>query len=515
MSLSFPVVPLGGTGSKFLRVSFAMRIYFIGICGTGMGNAALLMRELGHTVVGSDEAAYPPMCDVLEASGTEVLDGFEADRMVAWNPDLVVVGNAISRGNPEVECLLNKQTIPFVSLPAMLSEWVLPGRHAIVVAGTHGKTTTACLIAHLLWRAGTNPGFLIGGIPKDFESGCSLGGVDAPFVVEGDEYDSAFFDKRSKFVHYRPEILVLNNLEFDHADIFRDLDDVKRAFDHLLRVVPGQSWVVANGDDGNVTPLLKRSWLRVVRVGESEDNDLVIRDFQHSRGGSRFCLFWRGHQWCEVTSSLSGFHNARNSAMAVLATGLYLHPRNPTAFQPCALTDFGGVRRRQDVLIESEGIAVVEDFGHHPTAIKHTLQGLLELYGEVRSIVCLEPRSNTMRMNLFEADLADALHLADVVLIGPVYRREHLPDQRRLNRRRLVEQLVRNGGSAHSFATFDDLLSSLIELTKQRQPATRDLVVFFTNGSFGGIVGRYVASVSFETGKSQPAASSAPRTNHR
>src|SRR6185312_800846 len=270
-----------------------MRLYFMGICGTAMGNAALLARAAGHEVLGSDAGVYPPMSTVLANAGITLHEGYDAARLQQLAPDLVVIGNALSRGNPEIEWLLDTRMVRFTSLPAMLHDFVLKDRRNIVIAGTHGKTTTTALTAFLLRENGIDPGFLIGGVPLDPPTGSHLGAATAPFVIEGDEYDSAFFDKRSKFIHYAPHIAVLNNLEFDHADIFRDVADVQRTFLHLTRIVPRNGWIVLNGDDANLRALGPLAWTRVVRVGLDESNDLRIVMFRESATGASFRLEWR------------------------------------------------------------------------------------------------------------------------------------------------------------------------------------------------------------------------------
>src|SRR5215207_3565996 len=270
-----------------------MRIYFMGICGTAMGNAALLARAAGHEVLGADSGVYPPMSTVLATAGITLHEGYDPARLEKIAPDLVVIGNAMSRGNPEVEWLLDSRSIAFTSLPAMLHDFVLKPRRNIVICGTHGKTTTTALTAFLLREAGQDPGFLIGGVPLDPPTGSHLGNARDPFVIEGDEYDSAFFDKRSKFIHYAPHIAVLNNLEFDHADIFRDLADVQRTFTHLVRIVPRNGVVVLNGDDPNLRVLGAMPWTRVVRVGLDESNDVRIVGFSENPSGSEFRLLWR------------------------------------------------------------------------------------------------------------------------------------------------------------------------------------------------------------------------------
>ncbi|MES2693728.1 MAG: Mur ligase family protein, partial [Verrucomicrobiota bacterium] len=278
-----------------------MLLYFMGVCGTAMGNAALLARAAGHEVVGADSGVYPPMSTVLAEAGITLHEGYDAARLERLAPDLVVIGNAMSRGNPEVEWLLDTKRIEFTSLPAMLHGFVLKRRRNLVICGTHGKTTTTSLTAYLLRAAGRDPGFLIGGVPQDPPMGSHLGTEADPFVIEGDEYDSAFFDKRSKFIHYAPHIAVLNNLEFDHADIFRDLADVQRTFNHLTRIVPRNGFIVLNGDDTTLRALGAMAWTRVIRVGTGEGNDVRIENFAESPAGVRFTLSWRGARWADVT----------------------------------------------------------------------------------------------------------------------------------------------------------------------------------------------------------------------
>ena len=307
-----------------------MRIYFIGICGTAMGNAALLMRALGHEVIGSDTGIYPPMSNHLKNAGIEILEGWSADRLASLKPDLVVVGNIASRGHPEVEFLLQSNQ-SYISLPQLLRSHLLGDRKNIVIAGTHGKTTTTCLSAFLLKEANANPGWLVGGVPRDLPDSSFIGQKGGAFVIEGDEYDSAFFDKRSKFIQYLPHILAINNIEFDHADIFRDLEDVLRTFSHGLRVVPGNGFIVANGDDRNVTNLVNKvTWAPVVKVGVGEHNEVQISNFSETSNGSTFSIFWKGVLWAKVEWTLTGLFNARNAAIAAVSAGLFLNAQNPT-----------------------------------------------------------------------------------------------------------------------------------------------------------------------------------------
>jgi UDP-N-acetylmuramate: L-alanyl-gamma-D-glutamyl-meso-diaminopimelate ligase len=313
-----------------------MRIYFLGICGTAMGNVAVLMKRAGNFVGGSDTGIYPPMSSVLAEAEVEIFQGWDEGNLVLFEPDLVVVGNAVSRGNPEVEFLLRTRRYPTVSLPGIIGSELLKGRPRVVITGTHGKTTTTALAAWLLKEAGYNPGWLVGGVPYSLSSGSELGSENSPFVLEGDEYDSAFFDKRSKFIHYRPDILVINNVEFDHADIFRDLEDVKRTFNHLIRIVPDNGVILANGDDPVIRELLPVSWTKVRFVGLEEGNDFVISGFEETPGKSRFSICLESGETVAFETQLNGIFNARNTAMALLAAALVSDRDNPGSFLKAA-----------------------------------------------------------------------------------------------------------------------------------------------------------------------------------
>ena len=466
----------------------------MGVCGTAMGNAALLARAAGHEVVGADTGVYPPMCDVLASANVTLHEGYDAARLERLAPDLVVIGNAMSRGNPEVEWLLETRASPFTSLPAMLHELVLKRRKNIVICGTHGKTTTTALAAFLLRESGRDPGFLIGGVPLDPPVGNHLGAAGDPFVIEGDEYDSAFFDKRSKFIHYAPHVAVLNNLEFDHADIFRDLADVQRTFSHLVRIVPRNGFVVVNGDDENLRMLGAMPWTQMVRVGTGEKNDVRIVEFAETPERVEFALTWRGVAWGRVSWKQRGMFNARNAAMAATAAGLALDPANPTAVNLGALEKFRGVKRRQELLCESATATVIEDFGHHPTALAETLHSFRAQFPGAKLTAVFEPRSNTARTKTLEAGFMRALAMADEVYIGAVNRAEKLAVGERFDTMAVAEHLEALGVEAHSAPTNAVLLEKLVENTCGERAARR-VVIFFTNGSFDGIIGKYVAAV--------------------
>ena len=466
-----------------------MQIYFMGICGTAMGNAALLVREQGHEVCGADTGVYPPMSDVLAEAGIEVFDGYDAERLAALRPDRVVVGNAMSRGNVEVEWLLNQSELAFISLPQLFHDTVLLGRKPVVITGTHGKTTTSTLAAYLLAASGAKPGWLIGGVPNDLPGGAQLGEGE-PFVIEGDEYDTAFFDKRSKFIHYRPQIAVLNNLEFDHADIFRDLEDVQRTFRHFLRIIPSSGYAIVNGDDVNIAALLPAPWTHVIRVGTEIGNDLLIANFCDGASGATFDLVWQGELWAHVRWPIHGLFNARNAAMAALAAAYACDYQSPLEFDLGALADFTGVKRRQDVLHSCDTWTVVEDFAHHPTAIMGALEGLRAAYPGRELCVSFEPRSNTARTSLFQDAFIAALSAADRVYLGAVHRADSMAADERLNTTAMVTELTQAGTLAKAFLTNAALFEQL------RADCSRSkggVWVFFTNGAFDGVPQRMAA----------------------
>ena len=467
----------------------------MGACGTAMGNAAILLKRLGHDVLGADSGAYPPMSDLLSAEEIVVFEGYDAERLAGLHPDLIVVGNAVTRGNPEVEWLLESNRIPYTSLPELIGREFLKDRKNIVITGTHGKTTTAALTAWLLRENGIESGYLLGGVSFDLEGGANNGDLDEPFVIEGDEYDCAFFDKRSKFIHYRPSILVINNLEFDHCDIFRDMVDLRRAYSHLLRIMPRNGYVLVNGDDRNVALLMPVEWTTILKVGVGEENDLLISDYREDCLNSSFSLLWKGRAWDSISWALGGMYNARNAAMAALAAGLSAFPRNPARLSLTPLTRALGVKRRQETLLEGNRLKVIEDFGHHPTAIGETLQSLRVRHPSSNLTACFEPRSNTSRRNVFQDEFRGALEQADTVLIGPVNRGEELSSSERLDTLRLARELRDSVGCAKAFASNRDLLEELISRVEGNS-RNDQLICFFSNGSFDGIIGRFVSELS-------------------
>jgi UDP-N-acetylmuramate: L-alanyl-gamma-D-glutamyl-meso-diaminopimelate ligase len=452
-----------------------MKLHILGICGTFMGGVAALARELGLTVEGSDANVYPPMSTQLEALGIRLMDGYAAAHLQPA-PDLVVVGNAMTRGNPAIEYMLDAQ-LRYVSGPQWLGETVLARREVLAVAGTHGKTTTTSLLAHLLDHAskeqvGMAPGFLIGGVPGNFGVSARLGGKQAPFVIEADEYDTAFFDKRSKFVHYRPRIAILNNLEYDHADIFPDVAAIQRQFHHLVRTVPGNGRLVVNAHDERLAEVLAMGcWTPVETFGIGRGDwqaELIEAD------GSAFKVLRHGELLGEVRWSLLGNHSVMNALAALAAASAA--GADPRALLP-AFARFESVKRRMELVGEVAGVRVYDDFAHHPTAIATTLAGLRASVGKARILVALEPRSNSMRLGAHADALAPSLADADSVVF---LQRPELP----WDAQRVTDALQGRGNTASGV---DALLSAL---RAQAQPG--DHVVFMSNGGFEGAPRRFV-----------------------
>ena len=447
------------------------KVHFTGICGTAMGSLAAALRDRGVEVTGSDDNVYPPMSTFLEGKGITIRKGFRPENLPA-DADFVVIGNAMTRGNPEVEAVLNRKLL-YYSLPEALKFFFLRGRHNLVVAGTHGKTTTTSLLAWIFESAGLAPSWLIGGIPGNLGQGCRLG-ESKYFIIEGDEYDTAFFDKRSKFVHYLPELLIVNNIEFDHADIFRDLEDVMTSFRRLLQIVPGEGMVLLNGDDPNCRKLAESCPAPLVEVGFSPNAGNHIGEVHLGREASSFRLFGETFE-----IPMIGEFNVRNAAMAVSAAHFY---NVPFAEIRKALKSFTGIRRRQEVRGEAGGVTVVDDFGHHPTAIAQTLEGLRVKFPGAKLWAVFEPRSNTTRRAVFQEVLPQAFAHADGVVLAQVARMDQLPENERLNPEKVVEELRRAGKEAFYEPDTAAIIKRVTGLADQG-----DVIVVFSNGGFDNI----------------------------
>ena len=456
-----------------------MHIHILGICGTFMGGIAALAKAAGHTVTGCDSNVYPPMSTQLEAMGIELISGFDADQL-SLAPDLYVIGNVVKRGMPLMEAILD-QGLPYVSGPQWLAEHVLAGRWVLAVAGTHGKTTTSSMLAWILEDAGLAPGFLIGGIPENFGVSARLpgapraepGGQSPFFVIEADEYDTAFFDKRSKFVHYRPRTAVLNNLEFDHADIFADLAAIETQFHHLVRTVPGKGRLVVNGREASLDRVLARGcWTPVERFGEHGEWSCGPVD---ADGACDILLV--GMPQGRLNWSLLGEHNRLNALAAIAAAR---HVGVPPAVAIDALSRFANVKRRMEVKGVAGGVTVYDDFAHHPTAIATTLAGLRAKVGAARILAVLEPRSNTMKLGTMKAELPGSLADADQVFC---YGANLGWDA--------AEALAPLGAQAQTF----DQLDALVAAVRQAARAG-DHVLVMSNGGFGGVHGKLLAALA-------------------
>jgi UDP-N-acetylmuramate: L-alanyl-gamma-D-glutamyl-meso-diaminopimelate ligase len=447
------------------------KIHLIGICGTAMASVAVALKEQGYKISGSDANVYPPMSTFLESKGIVLKSGY-APSNLSENPDLVIVGNAISRGNAELEEVLDRR-IYYLSLPETLKEFFLRGRRNLVVTGTHGKTTTTCLLTWILECAGKTPSYMIGGIPKNLGQGASF--RKSEFVVlEGDEYDTAFSDKRSKFMHYLPEVLIINNLEFDHADIFENLDAIKLAFKRLVNIVPRNGLIVANGDEANVREVVKNSLAPVKFVGCGEGCDVRICNAEFSDEGSKFSIGGTAYELM-----LSGLFNVRNATVAITVAR---HLGIAEDIIQRAVVTFEGVKRRQEVREVVNGITVVDDFGHHPTAIRETLTALRRKYSKSKLWAFFEPRSNTTRRAVFQKELPEALSLADGVFVSQVARLDQLPPDNRLDPEKVMSDIRAKGREAHYMAN----VTEMVALAKEKL-SSGDVAIIFSNGAFDGI----------------------------
>jgi UDP-N-acetylmuramate: L-alanyl-gamma-D-glutamyl-meso-diaminopimelate ligase len=449
-------------------------VHFTGICGTAMASAAAAMKDKGYEVTGSDQSVYPPMSTFLAGKQIEVINGY-AERNLAYKPDLVVIGNAISRGNAEAEYALDHK-LRYCSLPELLREFFIRGKRSLVVAGTHGKTTTTSLLTWVFEHAGLNPSYLIGGIPNNFSQGARFTESEW-FIIEGDEYDTAFFDKRSKFIHYQPEVAIINNLEFDHADIFENLDAVKKTFSHFIRLVPRNGLLLGNGDEANLAPLLNVTHCPVKRFGLGADNAVQAFNVRYGPTATEF----------EIPSfkfhlNLVGELNVRN-ALAVIACAKHCGLSNKQI--QLAFDTFKGIKRRMEVRGIAGGVTVIDDFGHHPTAIRETLKALRLRYSREKIWAIFEPRSNTTRRNVFQSELALSFCDADTVVVSQVARLEQLPAAERLNPEKLMQDLTSLGKNAEYLADADAIVA---HVAKTAQGG--DIVCVFSNGGFGGIHGK-------------------------
>jgi UDP-N-acetylmuramate: L-alanyl-gamma-D-glutamyl-meso-diaminopimelate ligase len=456
--------------SRFIMHT-ALHYHFIGICGTAMGSTAMALRQLGHRVTGSDNNVYPPMSTLLEEQGITLMSGYSPSNL-AEPADLYVVGNAISRGNTELEAILERK-LRYTSMTEVLKTEVIQGKRSFVITGTHGKTTTTSLLTWLFESAGRNPGFMIGGVPENFTVGARFN--DSPhFVIEGDEYDTAYFDKRSKFLHYLPECAVVNNIEFDHADIFKDLAEIILSFRRMTNLVPRNGIVFLNGDDANAMSLKDTSPAPVQTVGTGANCDVRIVITASEAESTEFTL-----NGVSFALPMIGEFNVRNAAMAISAArfGGLSDDEIRTG-----LASFKGVRRRQEERGEKNGIKVIDDFGHHPTAIRETLRGMRQRYVGSRLWALFEPRSATSKRNCLQNELIAALSDADASIIAPVFMPERVPAAERLDPEYVARSVTANGRPCHYETGTDAIIERLVHDTKPG-----DVIIVFSNGGFDGM----------------------------
>jgi UDP-N-acetylmuramate: L-alanyl-gamma-D-glutamyl-meso-diaminopimelate ligase len=453
-----------------------MHLHILGICGTFMGGLALIARAAGHRVTGCDAGVYPPMSTQLAEQGIELIEGYGAEQL-ALRPDLFVIGNVVSRGNPLMEAILDAGAA-YVSGPQWLGDHILAGRHVFAVAGTHGKTTTSAMLAWILEHAGLHPNFLVGGVAQDFKVSARFDPAREFFVIEADEYDTAFFDKRSKFVHYRPRTAILNNLEYDHADIFPDLAAIETQFHHLVRTVPGQGRIVApTRSEALARVLAQGCWSPVTHFGDDGDWQASSAD----RDGA-FTVRRDGRDVGTVRWNLAGEHNRMNALAAIAAAD---HAGVDPGSAVSALSAFGGVKRRMELRGTVGGVAVYDDFAHHPTAIETTLAGLRRQVGDARILAVLEPRSNTMKLGTMAERLPGALRAADLVFCFGAHTGKHALGWDP------AHVLAPLGNRA---AGYDDLDALVAAVARAARPG--DQVVVMSNGGFGGIHGKLLAALA-------------------
>lgn len=450
-------------------------IHIMGICGTGMAALAGMLLKSGYTITGSDNHVYPPMSDYLQQLGIQPVNGYAAENL-SHKPDLVIVGNVITKTNPEAVGLVNS-ALPYLSFPQALAEFFIKAKKSLVVAGTHGKTTTCSLLASALYNAGLDPSFMIGGIVAEFQANNRIG--DGPFfIAEGDEYDTAFFDKESKFLHYRPHLAIITSIEFDHADIFDDISQIKRSFQKFVQLLPEKGVIIANLDDDNVVEVTENAPCTVEGYGFGEANDWVLSKIESTTNNTTYTL----HHNCnkhEIVIPMSGKHNCLNSAAV---TAVMHHIGQPFSEIHRCLQLFQGVKRRQEIRGEIDGITVIDDFAHHPTAVKETLEGLKEAYRDRRLVAVFEPRTNSSRRAIFQEQYASAFNAADVIILREPVPLENVPQAQQFSSAKLADDIAKTNPQVWSFADTDGILAHL-----QNFCVTGDLVAILSNGGFDDI----------------------------
>jgi UDP-N-acetylmuramate: L-alanyl-gamma-D-glutamyl-meso-diaminopimelate ligase len=467
------------------------KFYMMGICGTAMGSLAGLLKELGHEVRGSDQNVYPPMSLRLQSLGIEILNGYKPDNLKLGSldqPDRVIVGNVMSRSNSEVQALLESK-IPFMSLPQAMGEFLIGDRHSVVVSGTHGKTSTTALASWVLSQTGLDPGFMIGGVPLNFPQTFAIGKV-APdksgyFVIEGDEYDTAFFDKVPKFIHYRPKSVILTSIEFDHADIYHDLDHVKEAFKSLLRLIPEDGTLIYESDDENIESIIAEAKCKTIEgYGAGKSGDWSLGEINWGEEFSTFDVLYKGKKLNTIVSTLFGEYNLLN-ALSVYALAHSFGISSEIICQ--AMKTFKGVKRRQEIIGKPSGITVIDDFAHHPTAVEVTIEGVKKRFKNSKVIGVFEPRSATSRRKIFQRDFAKALAHADEVILSSPYDQTKIDASERFDAEQVLKE-AKEICPAKKFSlghTVDEIIAQLKSSAK-----AGDVILLMSNGSFGGIYQR-------------------------
>lgn len=458
-------------------------VHLMGICGTAMGSLAGILKSMGYKVTGSDQNVYPPMSTQLAKLGIPIMQGYNKENLTP-RPDLVIVGNVISKNFPEAEALL-KTDIPYTSLPKAMGEFVIGHRHSVVIAGTHGKTTTTSMVSWLLEKLNMHPGFMIGGIPLNFDLSFRKPEGDW-FVIEGDEYDTAFFDKVPKFIHYRPKSVILTSVEFDHADIYRDLAHVKEAFQRLIKLIPADGRLIAWAEDQNVMELASQAKCKVITYGE-KSGDYRLENRATIDGRNHFAVTYKGSRVADVALKQFGIHNSLN-ALSGFALAQDLGWSLPNTLQ--AFADFKGVKRRQEIIGQPRGVTVVEDFAHHPTAVKLTIQCMKEAYPGHRVFAIFEPRSATSRRRVFQKQYAEAFAKADQAIIAKPYDQSRIEASDRFSTEELVSDIAAQGTKAFEFEGADRIVA---HVAAEAKPG--DVVLIMSNGAFDGIYGKMLKAL--------------------
>ncbi|MFP4521273.1 MAG: UDP-N-acetylmuramate:L-alanyl-gamma-D-glutamyl-meso-diaminopimelate ligase [Fibrobacterota bacterium] len=460
----------------FIPEGRTIHFHLLGICGTAMASCAAMLKDSGHKVTGSDNNAYPPMSDFLRERGIEISGGYSPENVIP-KPDIVVVGNSVSRGNPELEEVLSKKLF-YTSMPEVIREFLIRGKRSIVVAGTHGKTTTSSLTAWALEKAGLSPGFLIGGMPLNFSMGCRRG-TGKYFVIEGDEYDTAYFDKRAKFFHYLPDVLIINNIEFDHADIYRSLDEILLSFRRLINIVPGNGTIIINSDDKNAASLIpfasERS--KTITCGFSGDPDYRISETEYSPSQTFFRFSGRGIDHT-FSIPLLGRHNVKNAA---ICAAVCLEEGSGSGLLDEAFKEYIGIKKRMELKGIEAGIRVYDDFAHHPTAVNTTLEGIRP-FTEGKLWAVFEPRSNSSRRNIHKAAFASSFESADKVIIQEVSDYKNIPEEERFDPHAAAEEIRHNNRDACTAAGPEDIAKIVSSGASEG-----DVVVCMSNGDFGNV----------------------------